>query len=272
MSARVLVLRGFGFNCEEETVAAYRALNASATVVHTADWLSGDTRLDDFDVLHVPGGFSYGDVLGSGQVFANQVKSATFGDGTRLWTNLLEFLSRDGKVIGVCNGFQALVRLGLLPNLSGAYVPEASLAANPSGKFEDRWVHCAVTSGNREVFGADAFELPVRHGEGRLVYATPAIRDEVQRLGLCALQYADAAGKATSTYPENPNASDDQTAALFSKDRRVFGLMPHPEAYVSPYNHPDWPTRKRHGLMREHGDGIALLSAVLRQSSTPITQ
>jgi phosphoribosylformylglycinamidine synthase subunit PurQ / glutaminase len=272
VSARILILRGYGFNCEEETLAAYQALDAAPVVVHVSDWLNGHVRLDKFDVLHVPGGFSFGDVLGSGQVFANQVRSAIFADGTRLWDNLIAFLNRDGRVVGVCNGFQALVRLGLLPNLSGTYAPEASLAANPSGKFEDRWVHCAITTPNQAVFGTRPFELPVRHGEGRLVYATQAIREEVQRLGLCVLQYADAAGQSTSTYPDNPNSSDDQTAALLSKDRRVFGLMPHPEAYVSPYNHPDWPTRKRHALLSKHGDGIALLSAILRQPTAPQQQ
>jgi phosphoribosylformylglycinamidine synthase subunit PurQ / glutaminase len=260
---RVLILRGFGFNCEEETHAAYAAVSAAPTVVHAADWFSGEVRLDAFDVLHVPGGFSFGDDLGSGQVFANRVRHARFESGGSLWDSLLTFLARGGRVFGVCNGFQALVRLGLLPNLSGNHVPEVSLAPNLSGHFEDRWVRCKATGLGERQFGSRSFEFPVRHGEGRLVFESDAVRKECQRLGLVALQYAGPTDDPTQDYPQNPNGAEESCAGLFSKDGQVFGLMPHPEAFLTPENHPAWAVRKRKGTLTAEADGVTFLRALL---------
>jgi len=271
MASRVMVLRGYGFNCEEETAAAYRAAGAEPVIVFASDWFAGKATLREFDMLHVPGGFSFGDDLGSGQVFANRLKQGKFPSGERVWTEVERFIADAGTIVGVCNGFQVLVRAGLLPNLGGSFAQEASLAANLSGHFEDRWVRCAPSGLGKQRFGANPFDLPVRHGEGRLVFGSPQIRAEVHERGLLGLRYVDAAGEPASAYPENPNGADDAGAGLFSADGRVFGLMPHPEAYLSPFNHPAWPSRVRAGTLKpdDESDGLRFVKALLSTKSAP---
>lgn len=259
---RVLVLCGYGFNCEEETAAGYRLAGAEPTVVHAADWFAGLVQLADFEILHFPGGFSFGDDLGSGQVFANRLKNGRFANGGRVWDAILAFLGAGGRIIGICNGFQILVRAGLVPNLAGIYAQEVALAPNGSGKFEDRWVRCQATGLGVGLFGQREFDLPVRHGEGRLEFANPQVRDLAQERGLIALTYLDADGGPAIQYPANPNGADLAAAALVSADGQVFGMMPHPEAYLTFINHPDWGGRQRRGEVVEVADtGVGLFSA-----------
>lgn len=260
---RVAVLHGYGFNCQEETAAGYQLAGAAPTVVYATDWFAGRTSLREFDLLHVPGGFTFGDDLGSGQVFANQLKHAKLPSGEPIWQQIVDLLRRGGHIVGVCNGFQILVRAGLLPNLSGQFAQEVSLAPNGSGKFEDRWVRCRPRGRGTAWFGDGVLELPVRHGEGRLVFGSAAIADEVDRRGLLALQYAGRSTRAG--YPANPNGAQRDAAGLFSADGQVFGLMPHPEAFLSPYNHPAWPQRMRSGAAQPDGiaDGLHMLQAIV---------
>jgi phosphoribosylformylglycinamidine synthase subunit PurQ / glutaminase len=252
---RVMVLRGFGFNCEEETSAAYRLLGHTPEVVHVQRWLAGEISLQDFDVLHVPGGFSFGDALGSGQVFANRLRHGA------AWPDVKAFLVRRGRILGVCNGFQVLVRTGLLPNLSGNFTPEVSLApnasttANANGGFINQWVRTR---------GADAgasFEFPIRHGEGRLVFGSEDI--EARARSLIALRYVDVKGNATAE--ANPNGSAHNAAALRSADGLVLGIMPHPEAYVLPHNHPAWGLRARSdaAFLSREADGLRFMGAFI---------
>ncbi len=247
-----LVVTGFGLNCEEESVAAYRKAGASARAVHAADLFSGAVSLRGASIVHLSGGFSFGDDLGSGRVFANRLRLGRLPSGSTVLRELAAFVADGGLVFGVCNGFQILVRAGLLPNLSGAFEPEVTLAHNDSGRFEDRWVSCLAGPSPSPAFqGAPRFELPVRHGEGRLVTRDAEVHDALVRQRLVALQYADADGPQQA-YPANPNGSALACAALTDPSGRVLGAMPHPEAYLRPELHPAWPTRAR---ARREDDG-----------------
>ena len=263
---RALVLTGFGINCEEEVAAAYELAGATATVVHLNQVLHGHVRLADFDILTFPGGFSFGDDLGAGVVLANKLRYRTLASGRTLLTEIQDFIAQGKFVLGICNGFQVLVKLGLLPNLGGAAQAEVTLTHNQSGRYENRWVRLRVNPATNSPFlrGLDTLELPVRHGEGRLVVADAAVQTRIEQLGLNCLSYVDAAGDGTSTYPHNPNGADLNCAGLTDPTGQVLGLMPHPEAFLSRYNHPDWARRQRLAPdAGEAGDGLRIFQNIV---------
>ncbi len=237
---KALVLTGFGINCENEMAAAYTLAGAQAHIVHINDIFDDSVQIHDFDIINFPGGFSFGDDLGSGKVMANKIKYKKLPSGRTLFDELIKFIRAGRFILGICNGFQFLVRLGLLPNTSGHFEQEAALEPNDSGHFEDRWVYCRVNPKNKTPFlhGLDIFPVPVRHGEGKLVL-TPAAETTVVRDGLDALTYCLADGSPATTYPANPNGSVRQIAALTDPSGHVLGMMPHPEAFLSVYNHPN---------------------------------
>jgi phosphoribosylformylglycinamidine synthase len=218
--------------------------------VHVNDLVNAPARLAVYRVIAFPGGFSFGDHLGSGKVFATLVRN-------RLRPAVEEFVSGGGLVIGICNGFQILVKMGILPNLSGTWDQEVSLVPNDSGKFEDRWVRVSVDPASPCLWtrGLDTVDLPVRHGEGKFVAGSPGILAEVRSRRLAALRYVSRNGGAPR-YPENPNGSVDDIAGISDRTGRVFGLMPHPEAFLFPENHPEW----SRGCVRA-GGGLALFQA-----------
>jgi phosphoribosylformylglycinamidine synthase subunit PurQ / glutaminase len=234
---RVCVITGFGINADAELVRVFEMAGADPRRTHVADLIAEPDRLFEFRILAFPGGFSFGDHLGSGKVFATLFRR-------NLGARMDRFLADGGLAIGICNGFQVLVKMGVLPNLSGTTGQEVSLIHNDSGKYEDRWVRvrfehgsrCAWTGGLREM------DLPVRHGEGRLVTASPGLLSELSDRGLIALRYASASG-GEPVYPEDPNGSDGHVAGICDPTGRVFGLMPHPEAFIHPWNHPEWTAR-----------------------------
>ena len=273
---RALVLTGFGINCEEEVAAAYRLAGAEATVAHLNQVLHGQVRLHDFDVLTFPGGFSFGDDLGSGVVLANKLRYRQTGaDGRTLLDDLREYIAAGKFVLGICNGFQVLVKLGLLPNLGGRTAPEVTLTHNASGRYEDRWVTLRVNPRANTPFlkGIDTLEVPVRHGEGRLVVPDDATRAALEAAGLNCLSYVDAAGDSTADYPFNPNGAALNCAGLTDPTGQVFGLMPHPEAFLTAYNHPDWARRRRlNPGASEEGAGLRIfrnIVAHISQQPTP---
>jgi phosphoribosylformylglycinamidine synthase len=261
----VCVITGYGINADQELAGAFSLAGAAPSPVHVRDLIDDPMLLAKFRIIAFPGGFSFGDHLGSGKVFATLFRRNLGGA-------LTDFIAAGGLVIGICNGFQVLVKMGVLPNLSGTGAQEASLVHNDSGKFEDRWVRvrfeeksrCAWTAGLRDM------ELPVRHGEGKFVPRSVAELDALTTQGLVALRYA-ARGSAASDpatdrmpvgYPDDPNGSEGHVAGICDPTGRVFGLMPHPEAYVRPENHPDWTRLDRHELRRrerEGGDGLRIL-------------
>lgn len=262
---RALVVTGFGINCEEEMAAGFRLAGAEATVAHLNELFSGAVRLDDYRILALPGGFSFGDDLGSGKVLANKLRFKRGADDRPLLGSLRGFLDRGGFVFGVCNGFQALVKLGLLPNSGGALEQEVTLTRNDSGRFEDRWVECVVNPASRSPFlaGIERIRLPVRHGEGKVVVRDEAVRKALIEGGLACLSYCDERGTPTHRYPENPNGSEHACAALTDASGQVFGLMPHPEAFLSLYNDPAWPQLRRAGVQAEEGQGLRLFRNIV---------
>ncbi len=228
-------------------------------IVHISDLLSGEKRLDDYHFLNLPGGFVDGDDLGSAKANANRLLHVRIrGAEERLYDSLLRFIA-DGKLIlGVCNGFQLLVKLGLLPGFDGDYTTQtATLAFNDSGKFEDRWVYLKPDAESPCVFtqGLEGIYLPIRHGEGKLVARDEGIRKRLHEQKQVALQYSDPSFRnAEMTYPQNPNGSLDAIAGLCNETGRLFGLMPHPEAYLHVTNHPRW-TREK---LPEEGQGLQI--------------
>ncbi|MEW6486715.1 MAG: phosphoribosylformylglycinamidine synthase subunit PurQ [Thermodesulfobacteriota bacterium] len=258
-AVKALVLTGNGVNCEREMAHACRLAGAEAHVVHLAEVFSGRVHLADYHFLNFPGGFSDGDDLGSAKAGAVRLKYGKIQDDgrRRFLEDLLRFVAGGKLVLGVCNGFQLLVKLGLLPGLDGRYAEQtASLTHNDSGRFEDRWVHLAVDPASPCVFtrGLDRLYYPVRHGEGKFV---PAEHDVLRRVGaqaLVPLRYAGSDGQPTQRYPENPNGSVGAVAGLCDPTGRIFGLMPHPEAFLHRTNHPRW-TREE---LPEEGQGLAL--------------
>ncbi len=263
---RALVVTGSGINCEEEMAAACRLAGAEADIVHLSRVFKGDVSIHDYDLLNLPGGFSFGDDLGSAKVLANQLRVRPVASGTPFLEEIQRFLE-DGKyIIGVCNGFQALVKMGLLPNTGGNFVQEATLTFNDSGKFEDRWVTCKVLKDNPTPFlnGIDTIDMPVRHGEGKLILRDDAVRQAVINQKLNVLAYADKEGHMTDQYPFNPNGSELNCAGLCDSSGQVFGLMPHPEAYLTAYNHPDWNRRKKtEHLKDEKGEGLKIFENIV---------
>ncbi len=262
---RALVLTGFGINCQDELAAAYRLAGAEADIVHFNEWLAGAVSLRDYQILNFPGGFSFGDDLGAGKALANKMRFCKLAGGRTLMDEIADHLKRGGYVLGICNGFQILVKSGLLPNVGGNFEQEVSLIVNDSGKFEDRWVHCRAEQPAKTPFLKDieTLALPVRHKEGKLVVRDEAIRSALVAQGLCALRYCDAGGAVATEYPALPNGAELSCAALTDPTGHVLGMMPHPEAYLAIYNHPDWARRREAAGGNEEGEGLRLFRNII---------
>lgn len=254
-SVRALIITGYGLNCERETTCAFQRAGAQAEQVHLNDLLQGHRELDKFHILAFIGGFSFGDHLGAGTVFANRVRQ-------RLRPQLEQFVDAGKLIIGICNGFQTLTRIGLVPGLDGAYFePRVALAENTQGVFRDAWIEVAANSASPCVFtrGITRLPLPIRHGEGRFVTDTPETLQALESGKLIALQYIDPrTGSLAAAFPHNPNGSVNAIAGICDPTGRIFGLMPHPEAYLSPYNHPHWQRQQLDGTLPENGLGLAI--------------
>lgn len=270
-TVKSLVITGFGINCEEEMAAAYQLAGAIPEIVHLNEILLGQISIHDYDILNFPGGFSFGDDLASGKVVSNKIKFKKLPSGNVLLDEIKQFLE-DGKyILGVCNGFQMLVRMGLLPNTNHDFEPEATLSNNNSGKFEDRWVYCKVNSTTKTPFlkGITKIALPARHGEGKLIFMDDAMRAKVQAESLNCLTYCTEDGTETADYPANPNGADLNCAGLTNPTGQVFGLMPHPEAYLSLYNHPNWGQIKRNNPNHnEAGEGLTIFTNIVEHIKT----
>ncbi len=241
-----LVLRAPGTNCDGEAVFAFERAGAKVDLVHLNQLREKPSLLRKAQILVIPGGFSYGDDVAAGRIFASQLQHFLF-DAVR------EFRNSEKLILGICNGFQILLRAGLLvqPDDDG---PLATLARNESGKFEDRWVRLAVTP-NKCPFLKDMTEMdvPVAHGEGNFVARKEWILKGLAQAGQVVLRYKGPNGHPAG-YPYNPNGSQDDVAGICDATGRVLGLMPHPERHVLPTQHPQW---TRLGLKPE-GDGLKL--------------
>jgi phosphoribosylformylglycinamidine synthase len=250
---RTIVLRAPGTNCDEETAAAWERAGATVETWHVNRLIASPGDLDRFQILTIPGGFSYGDDLGAGRILATRL-AIVLGDALR------RFHDRGGLVLGICNGFQVLVRSGLLPG-GPSHFP-ATLAHNDSGRFESRWVQLAPRAGlSPFVSFTQPIELPVAHGEGKFLTAEPAHLDRLHQDGQIVLRYADLGGRPTLDYPANPNGSVDGVAGVCDPTGRIFGLMPHPERYVDFWHHPRWTRRETND--RAEGDGLLIFRSAV---------
>lgn len=254
-----LVIRTAGTNCDAEMVRAFELAGATTDLMHLDRLIADPNQLDRYDLIGFPGGFSYGDDLASGRIFAMRVRE-------RLYPSIRAAAKRGCLMIGACNGFQVMVQVGLLPGpATGEDWPEqvpppqtVALAHNAGGMFIDRWVGvefcdgspCVWTRGIAERFSDadrnDALRLPIAHGEGRFVPASQAVLDQLEAGGQVAMRYTD-----------NVNGSTNAIAGICDASGRIFALMPHPERYLSWLNHPYW-TRLGQGVRENETPGLAI--------------
>ncbi len=248
---KVLILKAAGINCDEETAFAFESAGACYDLVHINQIASHEVSLSDYQIIAFSGGFTYGDDLAAGKILANELKC-------RLFDELKKFI-QDGKlIIGICNGFQVLVKAGILPG-NDLFEQEATLSNNDCGIFQDKWVYlksqdkCVWTKGLPEVI-----YLPIAHGEGKFIPKSEEVLERLKKNNQIVFQYCDERGKL-GDYPVNPNGSIDSIAGICDSSGRVLGLMPHPERHLMSLQHPRW---TRSGLKR-HGDGFSIfLNAV----------
>jgi len=264
-TARALVLTGYGLNCDYETDFSLKLAGADSERVHINELvpsgkINARVTLDNYHILVLGGGFSWADDHGAGVVMASKLRY-NIGD------QIEEFIKKGKLIMGICNGFQALVNLGLLQGFDDDYHSrKVALTYNDSGNFVDRWVTLRTQEDSICIFtrGISTLELPVRHGEGKF-YAKKNIIDRLIEKKQVVIRYSDEQGRpAQGKWPFNPNGSLYDIAGVCDSTGRIFGIMPHPEAYNHYTNHPDW-TRKREELARmgkeiekEEGEGITI--------------
>lgn len=260
MIPNALILRAPGINRDEDAAAAVEQAGGKPARIHINRIVSGEVRLADYAMVIVPGGFSYGDHLGAGKLLAVDLAH-------RLADQLAAFVADGRPVIGICNGFQVLVKAGLLPGMEQHQaIPAATLTDNANGQFECRWVLLAAEAGSRCVFtqGIERpIEVPIAHGEGRFVLRDAAALAQLTEQGQVALRYVSQHGQPLG-YPANPNGSDAAIAGICNLQGNVLGLMPHPEDAIYPQQHPRW-TREP---WRSEGDGLQLFKNAVRYAQS----
>lgn len=248
-------MRSSGTNCDQETAFAFSSAGSDCDLIHVNQLKKDPGRLSLYHILALPGGFSYGDHIAAGKILANELKY-------QLADPLKSFIKEGGLIIGICNGFQALVKAGILPG-NAALEQEASLTINDSAKFEDRWTYLAV---NNRPAGKCVWTtglpsliyLPVAHGEGKFISRDKGLIRRLQDNSQIVLQYCNPRGELKG-YPYNPNGSLKNIAGICDETGRIFGLMPHPERHSFGWQHPRW---TREGLKKE-GDGLLIFRSAV---------
>jgi phosphoribosylformylglycinamidine synthase len=252
---KTLIIRTAGTNCDMETAHAFQRAGSDVDLMHINALHDNKEKLLNYQILAIPGGFTYGDDIASGKILANELKHA-------VKSHLSRFVKSGRLIIGICNGFQVLVKMGLLPDLSGKadFKVEATLSLNDSGRFEDRWVYLKNEKFRMKeqkcVWAKDLpaiIYLPVAHGEGKFIPGNDAVLKSLKRNGQIVFRYVDKDGELPE-YPENPNGSVDNIAGICDPTGRILGLMPHPERHVTYLQHPNW----RRFTGEEDGMGVGL--------------
>jgi len=240
---RTLILRAPGTNCDVETAFAFEQAGAEISSAHVNELVRKEKRLADYQIVVFPGGFTYGDDISAGKILANELK-------LKLGDDIQRFVGNGGLILGICNGFQVLVKAGILPQ-SEDTSQKLTLANNDSSRFECRWVYLNIDKQSPCVFtkGIDSLYLPIAHGEGKVMAEPKALKDLK-----VVLRYADKNGKVSSDYPYNPNGSADSIAGICDSSGRIFALMPHPERFLRWTQHPRWLRESK----REWGDGFGI--------------
>jgi len=256
-----LVLTGYGINCEEETAFAFNTAGSAARIIHINDLIENSRLLNDIQILVFPGGFSYGDDTGSGKALANRMKNNLFDE-------IKKFVERDTLTLGICNGFQVLVNLGLLPALNGfTGAAEAALEYNKTFRYQCRWIDVLIEKNSPSVFtrNIERMHIPVAHGEGNF-YAPENVITKIENMNLVPMRYIKNDGsRANSEFPFNPNGSMNDIASICSPDGRITGMMPHPERGMFFTQRDDW-TLLKEKYIREnkdipvYSDGIKLFN------------
>ena len=242
----VLVFSGYGLNCEEETQYGFQLAGGRADIVHINDVIDGKAKLSDYHILAFPGGFAYGDDTGSGKAYANRVKN-------HLGPELEKFLKEKKLIIGICNGFQLLAQLGILPG---------ALTYNDSNRYIDRWVDLKVEGDSPWLKEIEKLSVPIAHGEGKFV-ADKKTLVELAKKKQVAFRYVKGETTIYQDLPANPNGAMEDIAGVLSHDGRVLGMMPHPDRALFTTQLPHWPllkdTARRFGApMSEHGPGLQI--------------
>ncbi len=257
---RVLIPVGFGFNCEDETAAAFRMVGAEVDQVHLTDLFAGRAPrpIPGYQVLAFVGGFSYGDHVASGFVAATRVRA-------HLQAEIEAFLANGGRVLGFCIGFLVRGRVGLLPGPAAGppyLVPRAAITKTDRLGYRTAWVRLGADERSGCVWtrGLGALDLPARHGEGKFVVDSEAALARLEERGQVAFRYLDPSGRPTEAWPHNPNGSARGVAGVTDATGRILGLMPHPDAFLYPWHHPDYARRRREIEAREPG-GLAIFRA-----------
>lgn len=231
---KVLVLQTDGINCDRETAYAFDLVGGQSQIVHINDLRKHRENLKNYQILAIPGGFSYGDDVAAGRILALELSSYL---SDQLW----EFKEKGKLILGICNGFQVLARTGLLPFGKLGEI-KTTLAQNNSGHFECRWVNLKIEENNRCAFldgwkGVVSYQ--VAHGEGKF-FAHPGILEQIERENLVVFRYCDVLGNPIQRHPQNPNGSLNAIAGICDPSGRILGLMPHPERFVEKTHHPNW--------------------------------
>jgi phosphoribosylformylglycinamidine synthase I len=250
---KIAVLTGFGFNCEQETYYIFKKSGGDPEYVHINDLIYHDRNMNDYQILAFIGGFSFGDHIAGGRVMAVKCKY-------RLQDMFNSFLKKDKLIIGICNGFQALVKLGILPRNSEYKNNQAvTLTHNDHPGYRDDWIYLKCNIHSPCIFTRDIeyLELPIRHGEGKFLCLNNEVVQLLKKNKQIVFQYADPfTGNPTQQFPFNPNGSVEAIAGICSPDGKIFGLMPHPEAFHTVYNHPQWYIKDK--IYSEEGDGVKI--------------
>lgn len=249
MSPLALILRAPGTNCDDETAFAFKQAGGRTLRVHINQLCEQPSLISEAQILCIPGGFSYGDDIAAGRIFAGQIR-------WHLADVMGEFKEQGKLILGICNGFQVLIQAGVLLSENAAAASAATLTDNESGKFEDRWVHLQ-TQGDQCVFlrGVQRMYLPVAHAEGRFMTRDEDVLQLLEKRQQLTLRYASPAGNGAAVlYPENPNGAQSNVAGVCDQTGRVLGMMPHPERFIRRTQHPRW-TREE---LPEEGDGLKL--------------
>ena len=246
-------MRTAGTNCDKETVFAFHLAGAHPDLAHINELISRKVQLDTYQILAIPGGFSYGDDIAAGKILANELRY-------KLADDIRRFIESGKLIIGICNGFQILVKSGLLPGNSD-FRQQASLILNDSARFEDRWTYLRTRSRKSEKTICiwtkdlpDIIYLPVAHGEGKFVSQGAHLLDKLKKNGQIVFRYCDEEARLAG-YPFNPNGSEDNIAGICDETGRILGLMPHPERHMYLKQHPRWMGLGRKGAA---GDGLAI--------------
>lgn len=247
---KTIVLRAPGTNCDAETVFAFEQAGSEVDLVHVNRLIRHELKLAGYQILVIPGGFTYGDDIAAGKVLANELQ-------LKLGEDIRRFFEAGGLILGICNGFQVLVKAGFLPDPHRNGHSQVTLAANDSGKFECRWVNLAVNKESPCVFtnGMESMYIPVAHGEGKFV-AAPEILPDIN----VVVRYTDEQGDVEAGYPHNPNGSAGNIAGICDSSGRIFALMPHPERHIRGIQHPQW---TRLGA-KQYGDGFPIFQNAVK--------